>query len=123
MQVAMLIVASKYMIRGGALLLVACAVLHCLAWGRTQAIFAPAGRPMAALIWFLLAIDWLVIASLWVLLGASQGIGARLSLLLSTIVPIAVAIGLALTVGPLFFAIYLQLSAALLVILGALCMG
>ncbi len=77
---------------------------------------------MAALIWFLLAIDWLVIASLWVL-GASQGIGARLSLLLSTIVPIAVAIGLGLTVGPLFFAIYLQLSAALLVILGALCMG
>jgi len=60
---------------------------------------------MAALIWFLLAIDWLVIASLWVL-GASQGIGARLSLLLSTIVPIAVAIGLGLTVGPLFFAIY-----------------
>jgi hypothetical protein len=121
-QVVMLIVASKYMIRGGALLLVACAVLHCLAWGRTQAIFAPAGRPMAALIWFLLAIDWLVIASLWVL-GASQGIGARLSLLLSTIVPIAVAIGLGLTVGPLFFAIYLQISAALLVILGALCMG
>jgi hypothetical protein len=34
-----------------------------------------------------------------------------------------VAIGLGLTVGPLFFAIYLQLSAALLVILGALCMG
>ena len=122
MQVVMLIVASKYMIRGGALLLVACAVLHCLAWGRTQAIFAPAERPMAALIWFLLAIDWLVIASLWVL-GASQGTGARWSLLLSSVIPIAVAVGLCLTVGPRFFPIYLQLSAAALVIAGALYMG
>jgi hypothetical protein len=118
-----IIIASKYMIRGGALVLVACAVLHSLAWTRVQADLAPpAGRAMAALVWFLLAIDWLVIAGLW-LLGASQGTGARWSLLLSSVIPIAVAVGLCLTVGPRFFPIYLLLSSAALVIVGALYMG
>ena len=117
----MIIIASRHMIRGGAFLLTACAVLHSLAWARIQADFAPAGRAMAALVWFLLAIDWLVIAGLWVLF-ASQGTAARSSLLLSTIIPIAVAFGLCLTLGPRFFAIYLQLSAAALVIIGALYM-
>ena len=118
----MIIIASKYMIRGGALVLVACAVLHSLAWTRVQANFGPAGSPMAALVWFLLSIDWLIIAGLWVL-GASQGTAARCSLLLSSVIPIAVAVGLCLTVGPRFFPIYLQLSAAALVIAGALYMG
>jgi hypothetical protein len=118
----MITIASKYLIRGGAFLLIACAVLHSLAWTRVQADFAPAGRAMAALVWFLLSIDWLVIAGLWVL-GASQGTGARWSLLLSSVIPIAVAVGLCLTVGPRFFPIYLQLSAAVLVIVGALYMG
>ena len=117
----MSIIASRYMIWGAAFLLIACAVLHCLAWMRVQADFAPAGRAMAALVWFLLAIDWLVIAGLWVL-GASQGTGARASLLLSAIIPIAVSIGLFLTLGPRFFAIYVQLSAAALVIAGTLGM-
>src|ERR1700730_14332086 len=118
----MIIIASKYLIRGGAFLLIACAVLHSLAWTRVQADFGPAGRSMAALVWFLLAIDWLVIAGLWVL-GASQGTGVRASLLLSAIIPIAVSIGLIVTLGPRFFAVYLQLSAAALVIVGALRMG
>jgi hypothetical protein len=118
----MIIIASKYLIRAGAFVLVACAIFHSLAWTRVQADFAPAGRAMAALVWFLLSIDWLVIAGLWVL-GAAQGTAARWSLLLSTIIPIAVALGLCLTVGPRFFPIYLQLSAAVLVIAGALYMG
>jgi len=118
----MITVAGKYMIWGAAFLLIACAVLHSLAWTRVQADFAPAGRSMAALVWFLLAIDWLVIAGLWVL-GASKGTGVRAWLLLSSIVPIAVAIGLVVTLGPRFFAIYLQLSAAALVIAGALRLG
>jgi hypothetical protein len=122
LEAAMTMIASKYMIWGAAFLLIACAVLHSLAWMRVQADFASAGHAMAALVWFLLAIDWLVIAGLWVL-GAAQGTGARASLLLSAIVPIAVSIGLVLTLGPRFFAIYVQLSAAALVIAGALRMG
>jgi hypothetical protein len=118
----MIIIASKYLIRGGAFVLIACAVLHSLAWTRVQADIAPAGRAMAGLVWFLLSIDWLVIAGLWVL-GAWQGTGARWSLLLSSIIPIAVALGLCLTVGPRFLPIYLQLSAAALVIVGALYIG
>jgi hypothetical protein len=118
----MITVAGKYMIWGAAFLLTACAVLHSLAWTRVQADFGSAGRSIAALVWFLLAIDWLVIAALWVL-GASQGTGVRAWLLVSTIIPIAVSIGLVLTLGPRFYAIYLQLSAAALVIAGALRMG
>lgn len=117
----MTIITSRYLIWGAAFLLLVCAVLHSVAWMRVQADFAPAGRPMAALVWFLLAIDWLVIAGLWVL-GASQGTGARASLLLSAIIPIAVAIGLCMTLGPRFFAIYVQFSAAALVIAGAMGM-
>jgi hypothetical protein len=118
----MTMIASKYLIRGGALVLIACAVLHSLAWTHVQGDFAPAERPVVALVWFLLAIDWLVVAGLWVL-AASQGRAARWSLLLSTIIPIAVAVGLCLTLGPGFFPIYLQLSAAALVIAGALYLG
>ena len=123
LEAAMIIIASRYLIWGAAFLLIACAVLHSLAWMRVQADFAPAGagRAMAGLVWFLLAIDWLVIAGLWVL-GASQGTGARASLLLSAIIPIAVAVGLCMTLGPRFFAIYVQLSAAALVVTGALGM-
>jgi hypothetical protein len=55
-------------------------------------------------------------------LGASQGTGVRASLLLSAIIPIAVAVGLCMTLGPRFFAIYVQLSAAALVVTGALGM-
>ena len=114
----MSIIVSKSMIWVAALLLAACALLHSLAWARIQANFTPEGRPMAALTWFLIAIDWLVIAGVWVL-GARQGAAARPMLLLSAIVPIAVTIGLYMTLGPSFFAIYLQLSAGVLVAAGA----
>src|SRR3981189_4012099 len=98
----MIITASQYRLVALSLVLIGGAVLHSLAWTRVQADFAPAGRAMAALVWFLLSIDWLVIAGLWVL-GASQGTGARASLLLSAIIPIAVAVGLCMTLGPRFF--------------------
>lgn len=109
---------AKNLIRAAALLLFVCAVLHTLAWKRTQVDFAPEVRQMAALLWFLLGIDWLVIAGLWVV-GAAQGVAARGQLLLSSVVPVAVAVGLVLTIGPHFFPIYLQLGAAVLLLLGA----
>jgi hypothetical protein len=118
----MTMIAGKYLIRGAAFMMLVCAVLHSLAWARVQADFAAGGRATAALVWFLLAIDWLVVAGLW-MLGASQGTAARWSLLVSSIIPIAVAVGLLVTFGPRFFPVYLQLSAAVLVIAGALSLG
>ena len=112
------IMSGKNLILVAAFLMFACAVLHSFAWTRTQADFTPEVRQLAALLWFLLAIDWAVIAGLWVL-GASQGVAARPQLLLSSVVPIAVAIGLCLTIGPRFFPVYLQLGAAGLLLLGA----
>ena len=109
---------AKNLIRAAAFLMFACAVLHSLAWTRASADFSPEVRRLAALLWFLLGIDWVVVAGLWVL-GASQGVAARRLLLLSVVVPVAVAVGLILTIGPLFPPIYLQLGAAGLLLLGA----
>ena len=110
---------GKHLIWLAAAMLLACAILHSLAWGRTQASFPPDARRMAALLWFLLAIDWVVFAILWSL-GAGVGPAARPLLLVSLAVPIAVAIGLVMTLGPGFFAIYLQLAAAGLLLIGTL---
>ena len=110
---------AKNLIRAAALLMFLCAVLHTLAWKRAQVDFAPEARQMAALLWFLLGIDWVVISGLWAI-GAAQGAVARTQLLLSSVVPIAVAIGLVLTIGPRFFPVYLQLGAAGLLMLGAM---
>jgi hypothetical protein len=118
----MTIVASKYLIRLGALVLIACAVLHSLAWTHMQADLGSKSRATVRLTWFLLTIDWLVIAGLW-LLASSQLRGARWSLLLSSVVPISVAVGLFPIVGTRFPPIYLQLCAAALVIVGALNTG
>ena len=108
---------AKNLIRMAAFLMFVCAVLHSLAWTRAYADFSPEVRQLAALLWFLLGIDWAVVAGLWVM-GASQGVAARRLLLFSAVVPIAVAVGLILTIGPLFFPIYLQLGAAGLLLLG-----
>lgn len=118
----MTLVTSQYLIRLGALILIACAVLHSLAWTRVQADLESKSRGMMRLAWFLLTIDWLVIAGLW-LLASSQPRGARSSLILSAVVPLSVAAGLIPIVGIRFPAIYLQLGAAALVIAGALNMG
>ncbi|ROZ75095.1 hypothetical protein [Ramlibacter sp. WS9] len=109
---------GKYFIWAAAFLMFACAVLHSMAWMRAQGDFSPEARPLAALLWFLLGIDWAVIGGLWVL-GASKGIAARPLLLLSVVVPVSVAVGLCLTIGPGFFPVYLQLGAAGLLLLGA----
>ena len=109
---------GKLLIWLAAAVLLACALLHSLAWARTQASFPPDARRMAALLWFLVAIDWVVFAGLWGL-GASVGPAARPLLLASSVVPVAVAIGLVLTLGPGFFAIYLQLAAAALLLTGS----
>jgi hypothetical protein len=116
------IVASKYLIRLGALVMIACAVLHSLAWTGIQADLGSKSRATVRLAWFLLTVDWLVIAGLW-LLATSKVSGPRWLLLLSSVVPISVAVGLLLIVGPRFPPIYLQLCAAALVIVGALNMG
>src|SRR5260370_4842693 len=68
----MIIIASKYLIRGGALVLVACAVLHSLAWTRVQADFAPAGGATGALVWVFLSVRFLVSAGR-VAFGAAPG--------------------------------------------------
>ncbi|WP_176594245.1 hypothetical protein [Sphingobium sp. EM0848] len=71
------------------------------------------------MVWFLLAIDWIVFGILW-LLAAQAGAAFRPLLLVSSAVPVAVAIGLCLAISPFFFPVYLQFGAALLVIVGAL---
>ena len=108
---------GKHLIWLAAAVLLACALLHSLAWPRTQASFPPDVRRMAALLWFLLMIDWVVFAVLWGL-GANVGPAARPLLLASAAVPVSVAIGLVFTLGPGFFAIYLQLAAAALLLIG-----
>jgi hypothetical protein len=119
MAINMAIMSTKNSIRAAAFLMFACSILHLLAWARAQLGFSPEVRQLAALLWFLLGIDWAVIAGLWVL-GASQGVAARRQLLLSAVVPISVAVGLVLTIGPFFYPVYLQLGAAGLLLLGAL---
>lgn len=110
---------AKHLIWAAAFLLGLCAVLHSLAWPRTQAEFSLPSQPLAALLWFLLAVDWLTVAGLW-LMGAAKGAAARPLLLLSLVVPVAVAVGLLLTYGPGFPPVYLQLAAAGLLLLGTL---
>ena len=105
-------------VRLGAVLMILCAVLHMLAWSKTRAQFPAEAQGLAALLWFLLAVDWTVVGALW-LLAAQSGPALRSFVMISAIVPVAVAIGLILTLGPAFFPVYLQLGAALLAIAGA----
>ncbi len=72
---------AKSLIRAAAFLMIVCAVLHSIAWTRANADFSPEVRQLAALLWFLLGIDWIVVAGLWIV-GAGQGIAARRLLLL-----------------------------------------
>jgi hypothetical protein len=102
--------------------MILCAILHAFAWTSTRARFPAESQSLAALLWFLLAIDWFVLGGLW-FMGATGGAAMRPLLLLSSIVPVAVAIGLCLAVSPLFFPVYLQLGAAVLLIVGALRMA
>jgi hypothetical protein len=107
------------LIRAAAVLLILCALLHTIAWGRTRARFAGEQRSMAAMLWFLLAIDWLVLGLVW-LFAATGGPQMQPLLLVMAAVPIAVAIGLCVAVSPLFPPVYLQAAAAVLLIAGAL---
>jgi hypothetical protein len=110
---------GKHLIWLAAGLLALCGVLHLLAWRTVRGGFTVATEPLAGLIWVLLAVDWVVLASLWVL-GAGLGQRARPLLITSAIVPASVAIGLVITEGALVFPIYLQLSAVILIVTGAL---
>ena len=115
----MTLITGKHMVWGGAGVLLASGVLHSLAWSKVQVGFSPDSRPLAALIWFLLAFDWLVFAAIWCV-GAAIGPRARPMLLISASIPVAVVIGLCLTFGPGFYAVYLQLIAAGLLVVGSL---
>ncbi len=107
------------LIRGAAVLILLCAILHSLAWTTTRMRFPADGQSLVALVWFLLAIDWVVLGGLW-LIAASGGAAMRPLLLISSIIPFAVAIGLCLVISPYFFAVYLQLGALLLLVTGTL---
>src|SRR5258706_4702735 len=102
---------AKNLIRIAAFLMFVCAVLHSLAWTRAVADFSPEVRQLAALLWFLLGIDWAVVAGLWVL-GASQGVGARRLLLLSAVVALSPGGGVVPARGPPLLPLYPPLSSA-----------
>lgn len=74
---------------------------------------------MAALLWFLLGIDWLVLGLVW-LFAATGGPQMQSLLLVTTAVPIAATIGMCVEVSPRFPPVYLQAAAAVLLIVGAL---
>ncbi len=107
------------LIRGAAALMILCAILHSLAWTTTRLRFPVEDRALVALVWFLLAIDWTILGGLW-LIAASGGGTMRPLLLLSAVVPLAVAVGLCVVISPFFFAVYLQLGALLLLVAGTL---
>ncbi len=115
----MALLTGRNLIWAAAAVQILCALLHSLAWPRIQEMFPGDARRMAMLLWFLLAIDWVVFSVVWGL-GAAAGPVARPLLLASAVVPVAVAVGLVLTLGPAFFAVYLQLAAAALLLTGAL---
>ncbi len=110
---------GKHLIWLASAVLLTCTLLHTQAWSKNQSMFAPSTSRVVALLWFLLAIDWAVLAALWVL-GANFGAPARPLLLISAVVPSAVAIGLVITFGPGFYPIYLQLAAVVLLLVGTL---
>jgi hypothetical protein len=107
------------LIRGAAVLLILCGVLHTISWRTTRARFLGEERSMAALLWFLLGTDWLVLGLVW-LFAATVGRQVQPLLLVTAAVPIAVAIGLCVAVSPRFLPVYLQTAAAVLLIAGAL---
>ena len=115
----MTLITGKHMVWAGAGFLLGCGILHLLAWSKAQAGFSPDSRPIAALIWFLLGLDWFVFAAMWCF-GAAIGPQARPMLLISAVIPVAVVIGLCFTLGPRFYAVYLQLAAAGLLVVGSL---
>jgi hypothetical protein len=107
------------LIRGAAVLLILCAVLHTIGWRSTRARFPGEERSTAALLWFLLGIDWLVLGLVW-LFAATGGPQLQRLLLVTAAVPIAVAIGMCAAVSARFPPVYLQAAAAALLIAGAL---
>jgi hypothetical protein len=111
--------AATNLIRGAAVLLILCAVLHTISWRTTRARFPGEERSMAALLWFLLGIDWLVLGLVWVF-AATGGPQMQPLLLVTAAVPIAAAIGMCVAVSPRFPPVYLQTAAAGLLIAGAL---
>ena len=107
------------LIRVAAALLILCAAMHTSGWRSTRARFPGEQRSMAALLWFLLGIDWIVLGLVW-LFAATGGRPMQPLLLATAAVPIAVAIGMAATVSARFPPVYLQATAAALLIAGAL---
>lgn len=107
------------LIRGAAALMILCAILHSFAWTTIKARFPADEQALVALLWFLLAIDWAVFGGLW-LMAASGSAAMRPLLLLSSVVPLAVTIGLCVVMGFTFFPIYLQLGVLVLLVAGTL---
>ena len=115
----MVFFSATNLIRSAAALLILCAILHSVSWKATRERFPAKEKAFAAVLWFLLAIDWVVFGCLW-LIAASGGVAMQPFLLLSSVIPLAVTAGLCLTAGFTFFPMYLQLGAFLLLVAGTL---
>jgi hypothetical protein len=104
-------------------MLAATALMHATAWGFVRTQFSGDGLEIARLLWFTLAVDWLLVAGLWFAAGYGGAALLRPLVLLSTLIPLAAAVGQFVTLGPSFFGLYLLALAGAVAILGALRMG
>lgn len=104
-------------------MLAATALMHAVAWGFVRTQFSGDGLEIARLLWFTLAVDWLLVAGLWFAAGYGGAALLRPLVLLSTLLPLAAAVGQFVTLGASFFGLYLLVLAAAIAIIGAIRLG
>jgi len=99
------------------------AFLHAMSWGFVRTQFTGDASEIARLLWFSLAIDWMIVAGMWLAAGYGGAALLRPLVLVSAVIPIAAAVAQFLVLGASFPGLYLLALAGAVAIIGAVRLG
>jgi hypothetical protein len=110
---------GRTLIVAGALLLILTAAVHSLGSSMVSGWLEGERRSILMAAWFLLAVDWIVVALAWLYCAWRASRSLAPIIYLTSVVPAATAVALLIAVGPGFFGIWMLLGALILATAGA----
>jgi hypothetical protein len=113
---------GRILVTLGALLLIATAVMHGLGGQMVSGWVSGERAAVLQALWYLPAIDWVVVALAWLAIAWTGGIRLGWLIWLVAAIPAAAAILLVATVGAGFFGVWMLAGAVLLALLGSIAL-
>jgi hypothetical protein len=111
--------AARTFLAAGALLLILTAAVHSLGSSMVSGWLEGERRSILMAAWFLLAVDWIVVALVWLYCARRASRSLAPIIYLTGLVPAATAVALLIAVGPAFFGIWMLVGALILAAVGA----